>query len=172
MKVSRSRFSFFDEENTLWSDGLYRWELSASPKLSDEVKQLMLAARNDTSIADPGQFLRDNGVLAEVEHPLTQSGTFRLHEGSAVREAVEPTPSAQPQPQPQQAAAVSDRDLDVESSPTLSNGVQLRDRDVEDEGSGVEIDPVAFTHTGDVRIDGSWRLDMIPHPAAVSVLIP
>ena len=119
-------FGFYDEESTIWADGVYNWELSATPILSDETKELMAAAREEGSITNAEEFLRSNGVLPYNEGALKQSGNFRIADGQPILEAA-PEPAWQPQQKRVGSKAlVSDQD-------PLPNGVQLRDQVINDD---------------------------------------
>lgn len=78
-------FGIYDEESTIWSDGNYTWELTATPAVSDETKEIMTRVRNETSISNAGDMLQASGLLPAGQE-MQQSGTFAISDGQLIRQ--------------------------------------------------------------------------------------
>lgn len=78
-------FGIYDEESTIWSDGNYTWELTATPAVSDETKEIMTRVRNETSISNAGDMLQASGLLPAGQQ-MQQSGTFAISDGQLIRQ--------------------------------------------------------------------------------------
>ena len=76
-------FGFYDEEKALWADGLYKWELTANPKIPANTREVMDAIRSESAPIDVNNLLKDTGIVNE-DQEMAQSGTFRIVEGKVV----------------------------------------------------------------------------------------
>ena len=117
----RMSFGFYDEESTIWADGVYHWELTAQPRVDEKTKELMTAARNETSVANFGDVLRNSGVVPQGQD-MTQTGTFRIFDSQIVHLERELQRRRRERAQARAEAQGFAPDRDPQP-----NGVQLRD---------------------------------------------
>ena len=83
-KGEQISFGIYDEQSTIWSDGVYKWELTATPTVSGDTKEFMRTDRNETTVADVGSYLRATGLLPAGQD-MKQSGTFSIVDGQLIR---------------------------------------------------------------------------------------
>ncbi|MGK0188743.1 MAG: hypothetical protein ACI9R3_004557 [Verrucomicrobiales bacterium] len=78
-------FGIYDEESSIWSDGNYSWELTATPAVSEKAREIMTRVRNETSISNAGEMLQASGLLP-LGQDMQQSGSFGIADGQLVRQ--------------------------------------------------------------------------------------
>jgi len=83
---SGAMFRVADLAPRMVADGTYVYELRALPKISDEVKQQLAAAR----AADDDAAVAKIKVEAGIGEPVVQSGAFSIRNGSFVTDSAEP----------------------------------------------------------------------------------
>jgi len=85
---TRASFRVGDLAPRVVADGTYVYELRALPKISDEVKQALAAARAADDDAAVAKIKKDAGIGA----PVVQAGAFTILNGSFVTDSAEPAP--------------------------------------------------------------------------------
>ncbi len=83
---NRATFRVGDLAPRMVTEGTYVYELRALPKISDDVKQRLAAARAADDDAAIAKIRKDAGI----GEPVVQSGAFTILNGSFVTEAAEP----------------------------------------------------------------------------------
>ena len=83
---NRSTFRIGDLAPRVAAEGTYAYELRAIPKISDEVKQRLAAAR----ARDDDDAAAKIRAEAGIGEPVVQSGAFSIRNGSFVADSVEP----------------------------------------------------------------------------------
>src|SRR6266513_606471 len=86
---NRATFRIGDLAPRVVADGTYVYELRAIPKISDEVKSRLAAAR----AADDEAAIAQIRAEAGIGEPVVQAGAFSIRNGSFMTDSVEP-PSA------------------------------------------------------------------------------
>ncbi len=113
------QFGFFGDDGNIWADGLYNWEITSAPQVSEETREFMREVREVVSADNAREVLHFNGV--HVGEGKTQSGSFRILDGEPLLASVEEVVE---EPFAEEAALVAD----AGSFPSdLDEGVQLRD---------------------------------------------
>ncbi|MCB1096451.1 MAG: tail fiber domain-containing protein [Verrucomicrobiae bacterium] len=120
-------FGFYDEEKALWADGLYKWELTANPKIPANTREVMDAIRSESAPIDVNNLLKDTGIVNE-DQEMAQSGTFRIVEGKVVP----PATDLELRRQQILSARAEAKGFAGDQDP-LPNGVQLRDQVIADD---------------------------------------